>query len=174
MYDDGCNWPCRLLDRSVQAQRSRGKQPARLRLMWCVLVPPQHLVHVLHGREMKSILKMALGEATTLSKSRRGVEESDGGEVCLVLLMVSPFPPLQRPGRARKRGFLSKAGTMATSEAISAPQTGKKGCTLGKLEARSSCSVVLLWSHLTLPLPSPIFFLLCCSSAGVCCDMLHG
>ena len=73
---------------------------------------------------------MALGEATTLSKSRRGVEESDGGEVCLVLLMVSPFPPLQRPERARKRGFLSKTGTMARSEAISAAQTDKKAARL--------------------------------------------
>ena len=176
MYDDGCNWPCRPLDRSVQAQRSRGNQPACLRLMWCVLVPPQHLVHVLHGREMKSTLKMALREATTLSKSRRGGEESDGGEVCLALLIVSspPLPPLQRPVRARKVVPLSRTGTMARSEAISAPQTGKDGCTLGRLEARSSCSVVLLWSHLTLPLPSSFSFLLCCSSACVCCDILHG
>jgi len=27
MYDDGCNWPCRLLDRSVQAQRRRASVP---------------------------------------------------------------------------------------------------------------------------------------------------
>ena len=63
---------------------------------------------------------------------------------------------------------------MTRSEAIDAAQTGKKGCTLGRLEARSSCSVVLLWSHLTLPLPSSFSFLLCCSSACVCCEILHG
>ena len=36
-----------------------------------------------------------------------------------------------------------------------------------------SCSVVLLWTHLALPLPSPLSLLLCCSSAGVSCDVLH-
>ena len=37
---------------------------------------------------MESDLQMALGDATTLSKSRRGEGESDGGEVCLALLIV--------------------------------------------------------------------------------------
>ena len=176
MYNDGCNWPCRPLDRSVQAQRSRARRATAL--------PPPHVVRPcsptapcarLAWQGVESTLKMALGEATTLSKSRRGGEESDGGEVCLVLLIVSPFPPSSAAsGRARKEGFLSRTGTMARSEAISAPQTGKDGCTLGRLEARSSCSVVLLWSHLTLPLPSSFSFLLCCSSACVCCDILHG
>ena len=43
---------------------------------------------------MESALQMALGDATTLSKSRRGEGESDSGEVCLALLIVllaSPF-----------------------------------------------------------------------------------
>ena len=54
--------------------------------------------------------------------------------------------------------------------------TGREDCTLGKPLPGGvvfRCSVVLLWTHLALPLPSPLSLLLCCSSAGVSCDVLH-
>ena len=86
----------RTLDRSVQAQRSQGRRATALPQP-SVVRPGSRTApysRFAEQEKMQSALQMALRDATTLTKSRRGGEESDGSEVCLALLIVSSLPSL--------------------------------------------------------------------------------
>ena len=117
----------RPLDRSVQAQRSRARRATALPQP-CVVRPGSRLCASCTAGNMQSALQTALVDAMTASESRRGEGESDGGEVCLVLLIVlRPFSfRLQRLGRARKEDPLSRTGAMATSKTTSAAGPAEK------------------------------------------------
>ena len=124
------------------------------------------LVRVLHSREYAECSANGAGRRhdSVRVKERRGRERRWRSVPCVAhcappLLLSSTAP---RP--CSERGPFVENRSNGDKQDDQCSWTGRGDNTLGKLEAWCSYCVVLLWSHLWLPFPSPPLLFFCSST----------